>query len=159
MNKGVSAEQSSLRQFGPKCCSQHGNKVFDYSVIFHLLHQSSKKSRVLLYVFQDPCNLVRYIAPSLKGNVLLFFPFTFSIKMLLVENPFKVRKRKIKIGTYPRNFNYCINCSWRCCGYPYYEFMRWISLICFREAQHECCTRNVLHESRYKQDVTNNSGR
>lgn len=95
MNKGVSAEQSCLKQFWPKCCSQHGNKVFDYSLIFNLLHQSSKKSRVLLYVFQDPCNLDRYIAPSLKGNVLLFFPFTFSIKMLLVENSFKVRKRKI----------------------------------------------------------------
>jgi len=33
-NKGVSAEQSHLRQFGPNCCSQRGNKVFDYRVWF-----------------------------------------------------------------------------------------------------------------------------
>lgn len=119
------------------------------------LHQSSTKSRVLLCVFQVPCNVLRYIAASLKGNVLPFFFFTLSIKMLLVENLFNVKKRKIKIDTYPRSFNYCINCSWRCCGCPYYKFMRWISLMCFWEAQHERCTRNVLHESRDKQNVAN----
>lgn len=87
--------------------------------------------------------------------MFLFIFFFLSIKMLLVENPSKVRK--IKIDTYPRSFNYCINCSWRCCNCPYYKFMRWISLMCFWEAQHKCCTRNVLHESRDKQDVTKSS--
>lgn len=36
------------------------------------LHQRSTKSRELLYVFQHPPNVVRYIAASLKGSILLF---------------------------------------------------------------------------------------
>lgn len=86
------------------------------------------------------------------------FCFLFlSIKCqnILSWKSFKLRKRKIKNLTYLRSFNYRINCSWRCCSCSYYKFMRWISLMYFWEAQHECCTRNVLHESRDKQDVTN----
>lgn len=157
MHGGVSAEQSHLRQFSLTTALRMQINYLTTESDFQLttaLSQSSTKSRELLYVFEHPPNIVRFIEASLKGNVLLFV----SLHWVSKHSKLKIiqgKEKQNKNLTYLRSFNYCINCSWRCCSCSYYKFMRWISLMYFWEAQHECCTRNVLHESRDKQDVTN----
>lgn len=75
MHKGVNVEQSYLRQFGLTAVLRVQIKYWTREFGFQpttALGQSSTKSRELLYVFEHPPNVARYLAASLKGNVLLF---------------------------------------------------------------------------------------